>query len=145
MTGGCRAKCCWPWALGTDARSVSHQESLPHPVGTHQRAHLFEDLDAGPTIDNTLPAEDADGRARAESQLRRDLAGHVKDIRDKYLIPGETQDTAFLFVPSESLFASASVWPLSFSSVFTRFSDRSASRWVPMIRPACTGSSGMLL
>jgi DNA recombination protein RmuC len=50
-------------------------------------------------------AEDADARARAESQLRRDLAGHVKDIRDKYLIPGETQDTAFLFVPSESLFA----------------------------------------
>jgi len=30
---------------------------------------------------------------------------HVIDIRDKYLLPGETQDTAFLFVPSESIFA----------------------------------------
>lgn len=50
-------------------------------------------------------AEEPEARARAESQLRRDLATHVKDIRDKYLIPGETQDTAFLFVPSESLFA----------------------------------------
>ena len=27
------------------------------------------------------------------------------DIADKYLIPGETQDTAFMFVPSESVFA----------------------------------------
>lgn len=50
-------------------------------------------------------AEEAEARSRAETQLRRDLATHIKDIRDKYLLPGETQDTAFLFVPSESLFA----------------------------------------
>jgi DNA recombination protein RmuC len=31
---------------------------------------------------------------------------HIRDIAEKYLIPGETQDTAFLFVPSESIFAS---------------------------------------
>ena len=30
---------------------------------------------------------------------------HVKDIAERYLIPGETQDTAFMFVPSESVFA----------------------------------------
>jgi len=30
---------------------------------------------------------------------------HIKDISEKYLIQGETQDTAFLFVPSESIFA----------------------------------------
>ncbi|TJV33299.1 MAG: DNA recombination protein RmuC, partial [Mesorhizobium sp.] len=30
---------------------------------------------------------------------------HVRDISDKYLIQGETQDTAFMFVPSESVFA----------------------------------------
>jgi DNA recombination protein RmuC len=30
---------------------------------------------------------------------------HIRDISDKYLIAGETQDTAFLFVPSESIFA----------------------------------------
>lgn len=44
-------------------------------------------------------------RARAEAQMRRDMAIHIRDIHDKYLIPGETQDTAFLFVPSEALFA----------------------------------------
>ena len=30
---------------------------------------------------------------------------HVRDISEKYLIQGETQDTAFMFVPSESVFA----------------------------------------
>jgi DNA recombination protein RmuC len=30
---------------------------------------------------------------------------HIRDISEKYLIQGETQDTAFLFVPSESIFA----------------------------------------
>ena len=30
---------------------------------------------------------------------------HVKAISENYLIAGETQDTAFLFVPSESIFA----------------------------------------
>ncbi|MEL6921753.1 MAG: DNA recombination protein RmuC [Pseudomonadota bacterium] len=34
-----------------------------------------------------------------------DMATHIKDIAKKYLITGETQDTAFLFVPSESIFA----------------------------------------
>ena len=30
---------------------------------------------------------------------------HVNDIAEKYLIPGETQDTALMFVPSESVYA----------------------------------------
>ncbi len=41
----------------------------------------------------------------AESQLRRDVGRHVRDIAERYLIPGETQDTAFMFVPSESVFS----------------------------------------
>ncbi|OED00259.1 DNA recombination protein RmuC [Rhizobium sp. YK2] len=44
------------------------------------------------------------GRIAAQ-QFRRDLELHIRDIAEKYLIPGETQDTAFLFVPSESIFA----------------------------------------
>ena len=30
---------------------------------------------------------------------------HIQDIADRYLIAGETQETAFMFVPSESIFA----------------------------------------
>ncbi|ARQ08505.1 DNA recombination RmuC family protein [Rhizobium etli] len=41
----------------------------------------------------------------AGQQFRRDLEIHIRDISEKYLIQGETQETAFLFVPSESIFA----------------------------------------
>lgn len=41
----------------------------------------------------------------AQAQFRRDFSKHIQDIGEKYLLPGETQDTAFLFVPSESVFA----------------------------------------
>jgi DNA recombination protein RmuC len=41
----------------------------------------------------------------ASQQFRRDMETHIRDIAEKYLIQGETQDTAFLFVPSESIFA----------------------------------------
>src|ERR1700739_586095 len=38
-------------------------------------------------------------------RLRNDVMKHVADIAEKYLIPGETQDTALMFVPSESVYA----------------------------------------
>jgi DNA recombination protein RmuC len=41
----------------------------------------------------------------AAQQFRRDMEIHIRDIASKYLLPGETQDTAFMFVPSESIFA----------------------------------------
>jgi DNA recombination protein RmuC len=47
----------------------------------------------------------ADAGKLAGQQFRRDMEVHIKDISDKYLIQGETQETAFLFVPSESIFA----------------------------------------
>ena len=44
-------------------------------------------------------------RKAAATRLRQDLMRHVADIADKYLIAGETQDTALMFVPSESVYA----------------------------------------
>jgi DNA recombination protein RmuC len=41
----------------------------------------------------------------AQKQVRGDLGRHIGDIAGRYLIPGETQDMAFLFIPSESLYA----------------------------------------
>ncbi|MBI0170073.1 DNA recombination protein RmuC [Bartonella sp. W8167] len=41
----------------------------------------------------------------AERQFQTDMDTHIKAISGKYMIPGETQDTAFMFVPSESIFA----------------------------------------
>jgi DNA recombination protein RmuC len=42
---------------------------------------------------------------QAESQLRADVLRHVKDISEKYLIAGETHETAIMFVPSEAIYA----------------------------------------
>jgi DNA recombination protein RmuC len=41
----------------------------------------------------------------AQQSFRRDLDVHIRAISEKYLLAGETHDTAFLFVPSESIFA----------------------------------------
>lgn len=50
-------------------------------------------------------AVDDEVRDRAAQAFRRDVGRHVGDVAGKYLVPGETQDVAFLFVPSESIFA----------------------------------------
>jgi DNA recombination protein RmuC len=44
-------------------------------------------------------------RRLAGQRLRADIMKHVSDIAEKYLIAGETQDTALMFVPSESVYA----------------------------------------
>jgi DNA recombination protein RmuC len=46
-----------------------------------------------------------DERKLAAQRIRTDVAKHVTDIAGKYLIPGETQDLALMFVPSESVYA----------------------------------------
>lgn len=50
-------------------------------------------------------AQAPDEARLAAQSFRRDLEKHVSDISQKYLIRGETQDVAFMFVPSESIFA----------------------------------------
>ena len=50
----------------------------------------------------------ADGepaRKEAATRLRTDVTKHIRDIAERYFIPGETQDLAMLFVPSESVYA----------------------------------------
>jgi DNA recombination protein RmuC len=44
-------------------------------------------------------------RKFASQRLRNDVMRHVSDIAEKYVVPGETQDTALMFVPSESVYA----------------------------------------
>ena len=46
-----------------------------------------------------------EAKKAAAQRLRTDVMRHVDDIASKYLIPGETQDTALMFVPSESVYA----------------------------------------
>jgi DNA recombination protein RmuC len=63
---------------------------------------------------NMLKAARADAEMRqAESRFRADVLKHVKDIAQKYLIAGETHETAIMFVPSESIYA----------EIYERFED----------------------
>jgi DNA recombination protein RmuC len=50
-------------------------------------------------------AKDEMLRKAAEQRFKGDVLKHVKDIAEKYLLAGETQDTAIMFVPSESIYA----------------------------------------
>jgi DNA recombination protein RmuC len=50
-------------------------------------------------------ARSEEERKAACQRVRTDVAKHVTDIAVKYLIAGETQETALMFVPSESVYA----------------------------------------
>jgi DNA recombination protein RmuC len=50
-------------------------------------------------------AQTEEARSEAAKLFRQHIARHVSEIAEKYLIPGETQDWALMFVPSESLYA----------------------------------------
>lgn len=65
-------------------------------------------------IDSKFPLECFEGLRRAATdeekkaaaqRVRADVLKHVSDISEKYLIPGETQTPALMFVPSESIYA----------------------------------------
>jgi DNA recombination protein RmuC len=50
-------------------------------------------------------AQTDDARKQAQTRLKGDVGKHVKDIAERYLVSGETQDIALMFVPSESVYA----------------------------------------
>lgn len=65
-------------------------------------------------IDSKFPLESFDALRRATTDdekkaamalARASVGKHVTDIAEKYLIPGEVQTPAIMFVPSESLYA----------------------------------------
>jgi DNA recombination protein RmuC len=69
---------------------------------------------AGLAIDAKFPlesfealrtAQDDAARKEAAARVRGDVARHIDDIAAKYALPGETQDTMLMFVPSESTYA----------------------------------------
>jgi DNA recombination protein RmuC len=69
---------------------------------------------AGVVIDAKFPLEGFeafrtarrdDERKEAARRVRVDVARHVEAMAERYFLPGETQDTAILFVPSEAIYA----------------------------------------
>ena len=62
-------------------------------------------LEAWNAIRAAAESDTPDTQKAAAQAFRRDIEVHFRAISEKYLISGETQETAFMFVPSESIFA----------------------------------------
>jgi DNA recombination protein RmuC len=69
---------------------------------------------AGVVIDAKFPLEGFEAfrvargpeeKKEAARRVRIDVARHVDAMAERYFLPGETQDTAILFVPSEAIYA----------------------------------------
>jgi DNA recombination protein RmuC len=46
-----------------------------------------------------------DEKKEASRRVRIDVTRHIEAMSERYFLPGETQDTAILFVPSEAIYA----------------------------------------
>jgi len=58
-------------------------------------------------------AHETEARKAAAAQIRQAVGRHIEAIAEKYIRPGETQDSALMFVPSESVYA----------EIYEQFSD----------------------
>jgi DNA recombination protein RmuC len=72
------------------------------PDGRHLIIDAKFPLEATTALESAKTDEE---RSLAMRQLRQNLGKHIDDISGKYLIKGETQEVAFMFIPSESMFA----------------------------------------
>ena len=50
-------------------------------------------------------AGDEDARVKAGRAFGADVLTHVRDIAEKYIVPGETAESALMFLPSEAIYA----------------------------------------
>lgn len=74
---------------------------LPNPPGSIAIDAKFP-LDAYHALRN---AKDDGERILAQRQFRTDLLKHVVAIAEKYIVPGETAESALMFLPSEAVYA----------------------------------------
>ncbi len=101
---------------GLPAGAYTFQATLSNNTRPDCLLHM-PNTPAGVVIDAKFPLEgfEAFRTARGDEEkkiaarrIRTDVGKHIDAIAEKYLIPGETQDTAILFVPSESISADLS-------------------------------------
>lgn len=90
--------------------------AFQHTLSNGRRADcaIFLPGDTRPLlVDSKFPLESItafreaptpEARKPAEARLKADVGRHVKDIAERYLVSGETQDVALMFVPSESVY-----------------------------------------
>lgn len=87
------------------------------PLGDGRRVDCLLELPNPPgsiAIDAKFPLESFHALRAARDEAERVAAGrafaaamlkHVRDIADKYIVPGETAESALMFLPSEAIYA----------------------------------------
>ncbi len=87
------------------------------PIGENRRVDCLLQLPNPPgpiAIDAKFPLESWQRLQTAETDAERiqaardfsaDILKHVRDIRDRYIVPGETGEAALMFLPSEAIYA----------------------------------------
>lgn len=91
------------YAFQATLRNGRRPDCLIHLPGDHPLV-----IDAKFPLESFLAFRGAtsdETRRAAAARVKADVSAHVKDIAEKYLVPGETQDLALLFVPSEAVYA----------------------------------------
>lgn len=100
-------------ADGLPRDSFAFQHTLPN--GRRADCAIFLPGDRRPLlVDSKFPLEavtayreasTGDARKQAETRVKQDVARHIGDIAERYVVAGDTQDVALMFVPSESVYA----------------------------------------
>jgi len=75
---------------------------MPEPTGTLCVDSKFPLESYQRMVDGELGEAE---RKQAETQFRVDIKKHIKDIAEKYIIPGTTAEGAVMFIPAEAVFA----------------------------------------
>jgi DNA recombination protein RmuC len=98
---------------GLHATAYSFQTTLSNGTRPDCLIRLPEN-DISVVVDAKFPLEGFNALKQAgpdedlkpyQQRFRADVLKHIKDISEKYLIKGETHETAIMFVPSESIYA----------------------------------------
>ena len=82
-------------------RRVDCLLTLPNPPGPIAIDAKFP-LESYRTV---IDSKDENEKKLARKALASDVLKHVKDISEKYIIPGETAESALMFLPSEAVYA----------------------------------------
>ena len=101
-------------AFGSNSTFWQRQYKLSN--GLKADAILFTGSSLGDiVIDSKFPLENYrriydeeltnDERSKARLAFKNDVLKHIKDIKDKYIIPNETAEMAYMFLPAEAIFA----------------------------------------
>ena len=56
------------------------------------------------SFDKFQAATSRDEKAKYLKVFKNDVNNHIKDVKEKYLIPGETSEIALIFIPSEQIY-----------------------------------------